>query len=84
MQIIGGDPNTRILSPNNPKDQAFVGEKIGEILTEIAQEANKIDHEADAQRYRQALVKIAKHGSSDKQYAVDIALAALRLDAKDL
>lgn len=82
MHILGGDPNTRVLDSNNPEDRAFVEEKIGEILTEIAQEANKPDFEADAQRYRQALLKIAKHSSD--QYAIDLALAALRLDATDL
>ena len=68
-------------------DQSASDAKISEAISDIGvitQESNKIDFEADAQRYRQALIKIAKHGSSDKQYAVDIALAALRLDAKDL
>ena len=82
MQIIGGDPNTKVLDGSNqtPQDRAFVEEKIGEILTDmglVAQEANRVDFEAETQRFRQALEKIARH--SKCQYAIDIALAALRI-----
>ena len=76
---LGSDEKFVIRAPAEVGAQIDEALGIRRVLSTIA--ATPIDHEAEAQRYRQALEKIALHS---KDYARDIALAALRLDPSEM